>query len=142
MALKQIYHGTPEYEQMVKLRYEVLRKPLGLSFTAEELEKEKNDILLGAFDEDNLIACCILSPIDSQYLRLRQMAVQKKQQGMGIGESMMQFAENLARDKGYKILLMHARESAIGFYEKFGYRKKGDEFMEVNLKHWIMEKEL
>lgn len=41
MALKLIDHGTKEYQQMVKLRNEILRKPLGLTFTPEELEKEK-----------------------------------------------------------------------------------------------------
>ena len=30
MALKQIDHGTKEYLQMVKLRNEILRQPLGL----------------------------------------------------------------------------------------------------------------
>ncbi len=142
MALKQIYHGTPEYEQMVKLRYDIMRKPLGLEFNPEELAREKDDILIGAFEDDEIIGCCILSRIDSQCTRLRQMAVQKNRQGMGFGESMMQFAENLARDRGYKILMMHARDTAIGFYEKYGYRVKGEEFIEVNLKHRIMEKVL
>ena len=142
MALKQIYHGTPEYEQMVKLRYDIMRKPLGLEFNPEELAREKDDILIGAFEDDEIIGCCILSRIDSQCTRLRQMAVQKNRQGMGFGESMMQFAENLSRDRGYKILMMHARDTAIGFYEKYGYRVKGEEFIEVNLKHRIMEKVL
>jgi N-acetylglutamate synthase-like GNAT family acetyltransferase len=142
MALKQIYHGSKDYDQMLKLRYEIMRKPLGLNFSDEELKKEFDDILIGAFEEDKLIGCCILSQIDRHCSRLRQMAVQKNKQGMGIGESMMAFAENIARDKGYKRLTMHARDTAIGFYEKFGYKVKGDEFVEVNIKHHIMEKEL
>jgi predicted GNAT family N-acyltransferase len=142
MALKQIYYGTPEYEQMVKLRYEIMRKPLGLDFSDEELQKEKDDILIGAFEDEEIIGCCLLSKINHECTRLRQMAVQKNKQGMGIGESMMQFAENIARDRGYKILMMHARETAIGFYEKYGYKAKGDEFIEVNIRHRIMEKSL
>jgi predicted GNAT family N-acyltransferase len=54
----------------------------------------------------------------------------------------MQFAENLARDRGYKILTMHARKNAIGFYEKMGYRTKGEEFQEVTIAHYVMEKKL
>ena len=127
---------------MVKLRYEIMRKPLGLSFSDDELKKEKDDILIGAFDEDDIIGCCILSKIDSHCARLRQMAVQKNNQGMGIGESMMGFAENIARDKGYKVLMMHARDTAIGFYEKYGYKIKGNEFIELNIKHHIMDKKL
>ncbi len=127
---------------MVQLRYEIMRKPLGLSFSSEELQKEKEDILIGAFDEDEIIGCCLLSKIDQQCTRLRQMAVQKNKQGMGVGESMIAFAENVARDRGFKTLMMHARVTAIGFYEKFGYKTKGDEFIEVNIKHFVMEKKL
>ena len=140
MALKQIDHGSKEYKQMVQLRMEILRKPLGLSLTKEELEKEKDDILIAAFDEDELLGCCILTKIDERCMRLRQMAVQRNLQGKGIGEAIMNFAENIARDKGYKILMMHARDSAIGFYEKFGYAVKGDQFEEVKTKHHVMEK--
>ncbi len=142
MALKQLYHGSREYDQMVNLRYEIMRKPLGLSFNEEELKKEKEDILIGAFDEEEIIGCCMITKIDHQCGRLRQMAVQKNKQGMGVGESMMAFAENIARDRGYKILMMHARDTAIGFYEKYGYKIKGDEFIELNIKHHIMEKKL
>ncbi len=142
MALKQLYHGSKEYDQMVNLRYEIMRKPLGLGFSDEELKREKDDILIGAFDEDEIIGCCILSKIDNQCARLRQMAVQKNNQGMGIGESMMAFAENIARDRGYKFIMMHARDTAIGFYEKYGYKIKGNEFIELNIKHHIMEKKL
>jgi len=70
------------------------------------------------------------------------MAVLKNMQGKGIGESMVTFAENLARDKGYKTLTMHARDSAIGFYEKYGYKVVGDQFIEINIPHHIMEKKL
>jgi len=35
MALKIIEHGSPEYGQMVKLRDDILRKPLGLTFAPE-----------------------------------------------------------------------------------------------------------
>lgn len=127
---------------MVNLRYEIMRKPLGLSFSEEELKKEKEDILIGAFDEEEIIGCCMITKIDHQCGRLRQMAVQKNKQGMGVGESMMAFAENIARDRGYKILMMHARDTAIGFYEKYGYKIKGDGFIELNIKHHIMEKKL
>ncbi|HMJ47917.1 MAG TPA: GNAT family N-acetyltransferase [Ferruginibacter sp.] len=142
MALKQIDHGSKEYQQMVQLRNLILRQPLGLSFTKEELEMEKDDILIAAFDDDIMLGCCVLSCIDTNTLRLRQMAVSDTLQGKGIGASIMYFAENLARDRGYKRMSMHARNIVIGFYEKFGYKVKGDEFIEVNLPHHIMEKTL
>ncbi len=142
MALKQIDHGSKEYQQMVQLRDEILRKPLGLSFSEEELRREADDVLLGAFDEDKILACCLLTRVDKDTVKLRQMAVQNNLQGKGIGASIMNFAESIARDKGYRNLVMHTRNSAIGFYEKFGFKVSGQEFTEVNLPHHLMEKRL
>jgi len=127
---------------MLKLRMDILRQPLGLSFTDEELAREKEDILIGAFDDDDLLACCLLTRADNNSVRLRQMAVQNNLQGKGIGASMMNFAETVARDKGFKKMVMHARKTALGFYEKLGYSVVGDEFTEVTIPHFVMEKSL
>jgi N-acetylglutamate synthase-like GNAT family acetyltransferase len=142
MPIKQIDHGSKEYAQMVNLRHEILRKPLNLAFEADELDREKNDVLIGVFDEDKILGCCLLTKVDKDCLRLRQMAVQNNLQGKGIGAAMMNFAENVARDMGYRKLIMHARKSAIGFYEKLGYKVTGKEFEEISLPHFIMEKKL
>lgn len=144
MALKIIDHGTPEYLQMVKLREEILRRPLGLSFLPEELEREKDNLLLVAYEDDHMLGCCMLveEEQDPQTVRLRQMAVSNDLQGKGIGKVLMNFAENIARDRGYKKLTMHARKNAIGFYEKMGYKSSGQEFEEVTIPHFVMEKAL
>ena len=142
MALKLIDYGSPEYQQMVQLRNDILRKPLGLTFQQEELEKEADDILIGAFEDDKMLGCCMLIETEPGTVRLRQMAVLKNLQGKGIGRALLQFAENIARDRGYKKITMHARKSATGFYEKLGYVISGGEFVEVTLPHVVMEKRL
>ena len=142
MALKIIDHGSPEYNDMVKLRYHILRKPLGLQFSPETLEHEKDDILIGFYDDGTLEGCCLLTQVDQKEVRLRQMAVTSGLQRHGLGKAIMQFAENIARDRRYKKICMHARQDAIGFYEKLGYRKAGEEFIEVTLPHYKMEKDL
>jgi N-acetylglutamate synthase-like GNAT family acetyltransferase len=142
MALKMIDHGTKEYEQMVHLRYEILRKPIGLSFDKIELEKEKEDVLIGAFEDERILGCCLLTKVDDKTMRLRQMAVPNNMQGKGIGRALMIFAENIARDLGYAKLIMHARKTALGFYGKLGYSVAGNEFEEVTIPHFVMEKAL
>jgi ribosomal protein S18 acetylase RimI-like enzyme len=142
MALKIIDHGSREYQQMVQLRNDILRKPLKLTLTPEELAKEKDEILIGAFEEEKMLGCCMLIIVDSSTVRLRQMAVLNNLQGKGIGRALTQFAENIARDRGFKKIIMHARKSAAGFYEKLGYQVCSDEFEEVTLPHYEMEKKL
>ena len=142
MAMKEIIFDSPEYDQMIQLRLDVLRKPLGLSYTPEELKEEKNDILLGAFEDDHLLACCVLSAINHSTIKLRQMAVEKKLQGKGVGASLLRFAENIAGDRGYTYMVMHARETAIGFYEQNGYKTDGERFTEVTIPHYKMIKKI
>lgn len=142
MALKIIDHGSREYQQMVQLRNEILRRPLGLMFTPEELEREKEEILIGAFEEEKMLGCCMLVQEEGNSVRLRQMAVLNNLQGKGIGRALMIFAENIARDRGFKKITMHARKTATGFYEKLGYRAVGEQFEEVTIPHYIMEKML
>lgn len=142
MAVKIIDYGTKQYKQMVDLRYHILRKPLGMSFTQDELEAEKTNIHIGCFDDDKLEGCCMLVPLDKATIQLRQMAVTSGLQGKGIGKVLMQFAENISRDLGYKRMIMHARKTATGFYEKLGYNAVGAEFLEVTIPHFVMEKPL
>ena len=142
MSLKIIEFGSPFYQKMVDLRFQILRNPLGLTFDQADLDKEKEDILIGFFDEDDIEGCCILTPDNKTNIRLRQMAVLSGLQRRGIGRVIMNFAENVARDKGYKVLHMHARKSAVGFYEKLGYEIVGEEFDEVTIPHYEMQKAL
>jgi len=142
MALKLIDYGTKEYQQMVNMRNEILRKPLGLNFSTDELENEKDEILIGAFEDEKMLGCCMLIKMTNKTVRLRQMAVMNNLRGKGIGRALMNFAENIARDLGYRTITMHARKTAIGFYEKLGYSVVGEEFFEVTIPHFEMQKEL
>ncbi len=142
MALKIIDHGSFEYRQMVKLRDDMLRKPLGLGFTPQELEKEKDNMLIAAFEEEDILGCCMLVEENPETTRLRQIAVLNDLQGKGIGRALMSFAENLARDRGYKTISMHARKNTVSFFEKMGYKVAGDEFTELTIPHYVMEKRL
>lgn len=142
MALKIIDHGTAEYRQMVKLRDDLLRKPLGLGFTPDELEKEKDNMLIAAYEDERMLGCCMLVEENRDMVRLRQMAVLNDLQGKGIGRALMNFAENLARDRGYKFISMHARKNVVGFYERMDYKVTGDEFIEITIPHYKMQKKL
>ena len=52
----------------------------------------------------------------------------------------MNFAENIARDRGYKTVLMHARKSTAHFFEKQGYKIEGDDFIQLTIPHLVMKK--
>lgn len=141
-TLRTIEYGSCDYHNMVALRDQVLRKPLGLSFTPEYLQQEINDILIGCFEDEEIIGCCILTPQENGVVQLRQMAVADNTQGKGVGSKVLAFAEELSRQNGFSELMMHARKVAVPFYNRNGYTERGDEFVEVGIPHYEMFKRL
>ncbi|RYY67501.1 MAG: GNAT family N-acetyltransferase [Chitinophagaceae bacterium] len=142
MELRLLQTGTEDYEQMKRLRLEVLLRPIGVPETYINPEREQQEILLGAFNEDRLVACCVLTPVDGQRIQLRQMAVDTGLQGKGVGAQLLAFAEEVARQRGFSELFMHARDAVLGFYEKCGYTVRGEQFFEVGIPHHIMYRSL
>jgi predicted GNAT family N-acyltransferase len=55
---------------------------------------------------------------------------------------LIRFSEGFARDRGYVEMIAHARESAAGFYDKLGYARSGDIFLEVGIPHVLVRRRL
>ena len=142
VTIRAIAHNSPDYGQAVALRLAILRQPLGLTFSNEQLQSEAGCHHLGGFIQAELIACLVLQPLDGKTLRMRQLAVKEQLRGQGIGRMLVNASEALACESGFQHLTLHARESAVGFYERLGYRRIGACFLEVTLPHWAMHKTL
>lgn len=142
-AFREIFPGTSAYAQERVLRDTLLRQPLGLTMDAEEQDWEDGTRHFGLFDEaDTLMACVLASPLPDGSVRLRQMAVSSASQSSGFGRSLMLQAEAELRRSGAKSLSLHARDTAIGFYEKLGYSRVGEIHIELNIPHQWMRKTL
>ncbi len=142
VKLRLLKHKSPAYEKMIELRLNVLLEPIGVPATYIEREQEKDDLLIGAFNEDILVGCCVLTPGNKDVIQLRQMAVLTALHGKGVGAAIVEFAEDIAASNGFKILMMHARSVVVDFYRKCGYEIVGEEFEEVGIKHYKMQKKL
>lgn len=140
MILRLIEYTSPDYADMIDLRMDVLLNPIGIprSYINKELEREH--LLIGAFENNELIGCCILTPIDEGLIQLRQMAVSIEHQKKLIGSQILSFAELTAKKAGYHIMMMHARDAVMEFYRKNGYEIKGHQFFEVGIPHHRLEK--
>jgi ribosomal protein S18 acetylase RimI-like enzyme len=138
--IREVEHGSLAYWATVELRDSVLRRPLGLQFSIEELKAEKDSRHLACYRSDRLVGCLVLRPSAGGDVRMRQVAVVPELQGQGIGKAMVEFSEALARTIGFTRMILHARETAVDFYEKLGYAKVGERFVEVTILHWAMAK--
>ena len=142
MEVRWAAHGSPDYRQLVELRRRVLRIPLGLDFTPEQLAGEVADLHLGAWEGDQLLGCLLLSDRGQGTVQMRQVCVEPTLQRSGVGAALVVESEAEARRREFQRMMLHARDTAVGFYLRLGYAAVGDPFEEVSIPHQEMVKDL
>ena len=130
----------PLREQARELRFRVLREPLGFSRADVIVDGEDDSMHLAAVDGGRVVACVMLTPNSPTRGKLRQMAVHPSLQGTGLGRALVCHLEHALAGQGFNEIELHARDYAVGFYEKLGYICEGDPFVEVGLSHSLMRK--
>lgn len=138
---------TPQQTHAV--RQPVLRPGLPESsciFPGDELATTTH---LGIYDGDKLAG--ILSLFENtnnlfeaeKQFQIRGMAVLPEYQKKGLGEKLMEEAEQHARNNNAALVWCNARKSATGFYKKTGYRSTGSPFDIPGVGiHYVMYKHL
>lgn len=139
-----IEFGSGRYQELLDLRYKVLLQPLGLKFLDSFREQEAGFLHIGCIDSsiDELIGGLIMVPVDSEEIRIMQVAVDESRQHEGIGKKLIAYAEKTAKEIGYSQMVMHAMLSVVSFYEKLGFRQEGDLFEERGINFVRMVKQL
>jgi predicted N-acetyltransferase YhbS len=132
--------GSDLYRQAVVLRNAILRAPLGLALTPEELADDIRRQHFCALARGAVVGSVSLKPLDGEAVQLRQMAVAANRRREGIGARLLAGAETWTRSKGYKLIVLNARLGADGFYARFGYRAEGSPFEENTIAHMRMTK--
>ena len=91
---------------------------------------------LGAKSNDGtLLGVASFSPQETEHrpgkvaVQLRGMAVLEKHQGLGVGKRLLDEAARRLRERGVDVLWANGRDSALGFYERWGMDVVGDGFV-------------
>ncbi len=125
-----VSNDRDELKHVHQLRYEILRKPLGLPassaiFAGDEFE---STVHILAKSNGRLLGCAtVQSNEQEKRIQLRGMAVDLDKQGHGIGKRILDEAKAIAKQRG-QLLWCNARFSAIGFYEHQGMVQCGPFF--------------
>lgn len=107
----------------------------------DDLSEESRYFHFGALDEqDQLISSVIGIPTATHEIRIKQMVVAEKWQNQGVGKRLFMAFEAYLLNLGFQVFMLHARESAHGFYLNMGYSILGEEFEEVGIPHYRMRK--
>lgn len=142
MDIRIIHYNSREYQEMIALRISQLLEPIGVPASYISIEQEQKDLHIGAFENNTIIGCCVLTPRDQATVQLRQMIVRSDYRGNKIGAAIVEFAEKVAKENNFSTLMMHARDTVIDFYKKMDYKISGEQFFEVGIAHHKMQKQL
>lgn len=67
-----------------------------------------------------------------------RMAVLQAERGHGVGAAILHALMRAARERGDAAVILHAQTHAAGFYQKFGFERFGEEFLEAGISHVAM----
>lgn len=67
--------------------------------------------------------------------KIGRMAVLPEYRGRGVGRKILRTIMDYGRPKGITDFHLSSQVSAVGFYEKMGFRACGDEFEEAGIRH-------
>ena len=131
IEIKYILYGTKEYEESLKLRDIILRKPWNRSIDEDDLSlEEKNvDLVIGAFIKNILKGVIILHFIDEKICQIKYLAVYEDSQKIGIGKKLVREAEEYSLNNNFTKIFLESRKTAVNFYKNLNYNIIGDYFM-------------
>lgn len=119
--------------ETIAIRHSVLREGMPVESCYWDKDEAEGTFHLGGFVNDTHAGVCTFQ-IDTHPLtgerayRLRGMAVLPEYRGYGVAALMLSAGEDRALRRGFAEAWLDARIGAVGFYEKYGWSKVGDEF--------------
>ncbi|GAB2964023.1 hypothetical protein GCM10027048_36650 [Hymenobacter coalescens] len=138
--------SAADWAAYYQLRYQVLRQPWQQppgSERADDDEQPSTTHALWRAPDGTVGGVARLSPSGPSQGQVRYMAVAPAWQGRQAGRQLLEYLEAAARQQGFTELVLHARQNAVGFYERLGYETVTPSHTLFGvIPHWLMRKTL
>lgn len=132
-----------EFQQYYNLRWRILRKPWNQPEGSERDKDDERCYHIMAIINNTITGIARLEFTTDKCAQLRYMAVDDSYQGQGIGRCVMTHMEQYAKENKSGELFLNARENAVGFYEKLGYKITEKSYVLFDsIQHYKMIKKL
>ena len=136
-----------EWNQYYDLRWRILRAPWQQAKGSEQddLESDTSSFHAMAIDDQSnaILGVARLNLLPNSIAQIRFMAVDTAYQQKGTGSQLLHYLENLANENKAQHVILQARENAVDFYLKNGYKLKEKSFLLWGeIQHFLMEKPL
>ena len=132
-----------DFKPYYHLRWQLLRAPWGEAEGSETDDIESVCFHVMAVDNEQVVGVARLQFNSDDEAQLRYMAVIPSHEKQGIGRALVATVEQQAQKSSHKIIMLHARENAVGFYKKLGYRLIEKSYLLFDeIQHFYMSKRL
>ena len=133
---------TEEFERYRDLRWRILRAPWNQPKGSEVDELESKAFPIMVCEVDGIPVGVGRVHFNSETeAQIRSMAVEEEWRGKGIGSIVIKELEKIAIEKGAKKIILQARDNAVKFYERNGYKVvKPSHTLFGSIAHYLMEK--
>ena len=134
-----------DLKRCLKIRNDVFVKEKGVP---ESIETDEYDCLneqcehfLAEYEgqDAGTIRC---RKISDSVRKIQRFCVYNRFRKNGLGKAVVEYIESYYRNQGITTMIVDAKYEAHGFYEKCGYKKVSDVFMEAGTAHIKMEKQI
>lgn len=112
-----------EWQNYFLLRWQVLREPWQQALGSERDEREDTAYHVMAVDNSqSIVGTGRLHRLANSRVQIRYMAVNPVHQGRGVGSHILMLLEEQARNWDCRDIVLNARTTHLGFYEKHKYQ--------------------
>lgn len=134
MIYAKYIFGIEDLTEVFYIREQVFEKEQKIDSNIQIDNKDKEAIHVIIKDNDNAVATGRLV-FDGIYYKVGRIAVLKEHRCMKYGRGVVQMLLDKAFIMGAKEVFVHSQLQVQSFYEKLGFIKVGDIFIEANLPH-------
>jgi predicted GNAT family N-acyltransferase len=124
------------------LRIRVFCDEQGVDPALEVDGKDEEATQVVALDESGIVATCRLRYPDPGACKLERMVVDSRYRKTGVGGRLLDWAEEEARANDAQTMVLNSQLRVQDFYGSHGYVPEGETFMDADIEHIRMTKQL
>ena len=127
-SVELIKYNSPKYHQACQLRYRLFFAEHNLPWNVVLDERQASYYHAAVIIQDYVIAYGQLVPHSNRIYQICQMVVEPKYQNKNLGKKILSTLIEIAKNRGAIAIILNARLTAVGFYQKLGFQTCGTEF--------------
>ena len=138
----KIARSDRERADAYDVRKKVFVEEQGVPLSLEIDEFDNTAAHFIVYDEQRPTGAGRIREIEAGIAKVERVCVLKELRGKHLGNLIMLELEKYAKSVGMKKIVLNAQSYAVPFYEKLGYTVTSPEFMDADIPHRAMEKEI